>query len=87
MVAEEIEAPLDPPDERLLIATPRLLVQHGIHPHSGLDRRVLAVLLHKDVGGAVDVEVGEHSLLNVVHRLYSGNSCAKISPSKPLAAQ
>ncbi len=25
-----------------------------------MDRRVLAVALHEDVGGAVDVEVGDH---------------------------
>ncbi len=25
-----------------------------------MDRRVLAVLLHEEVGGAVDVEVGDH---------------------------
>ncbi len=34
-------------------------VEHRIRPHGGLDRRVLAVLLHEDVGAAVDVEVGD----------------------------
>ncbi len=33
----------------------------SIRPHGGLGRRVLAVLLHEDVGAAVDVEVGDHS--------------------------
>ncbi len=33
------------------------LIEHGVRPHGGLDRRVLAVALHEDVGGAVDVEV------------------------------
>ncbi len=33
-----------------------------IRPHGGLDRRVLAVLLHEQVGGAVDVEVGDYRL-------------------------
>ena len=36
------------------------LLEHGVRPHGGLDRRVLAVALHEDVGGAVDVEVGDH---------------------------
>ncbi len=31
-----------------------------IRSHGGLDRRVLAVLLHEGVGGAVDIEVGGH---------------------------
>ena len=29
-------------------------------PHGGLDRRVLAVVLHEEVGGAADVEDGDH---------------------------
>ncbi len=29
-------------------------------PYGGLDRRVLDVLLHEGLGGAVDVEVGDH---------------------------
>ncbi len=33
------------------------LLQHGVRIHGGMDRRVLAVLLHEDLGGAVDVEV------------------------------
>ncbi len=32
----------------------------SIRPHGGMNRRVLAVLLHEDVGGAVNVEVGGH---------------------------
>ncbi len=31
-------------------------LKHGICPHGGMDRRVLAVVLHEDVGGAIDVE-------------------------------
>ena len=33
----------------------------SIRPHGGLDRRVLAVALHEDVGGAVDVEARDHA--------------------------
>ncbi len=43
------------------VAVQVALIEHGIRPHGGVDRRVLAVLLHEDVGGAVDVEVGDHS--------------------------
>ena len=32
------------------------LIEHGIGPHGGMDRRVLAVLLHEGLGGAVYVE-------------------------------
>ncbi len=35
-------------------------LEHRIRPHGGMDGRVLAVLLHEDIGGAVDVEVGGH---------------------------
>ena len=28
------------------------LLEHGIRPHRGMDRRVLAVALHEDLGGA-----------------------------------
>ena len=31
------------------------LLKHRICPHGGMDRRVLAVVLHEDLGGAVDV--------------------------------
>ncbi len=31
-----------------------------VRPHGGLDRRVVAVLLHEEVGAAVDVEVVGH---------------------------
>ncbi len=41
------------------------LIEHGIRPHGGLDRRVLAVAPHEDVGGAVDVEVGDQRLFHV----------------------
>ena len=41
------------------VAVEVALVEHGIRPHGGMDRRVLAVLLHEHVGGAVDVEVGD----------------------------
>jgi hypothetical protein len=37
--------------------------EHGIRPHGGLERRVLAVLLHEQAGGAVGVEVGGHEPL------------------------
>ncbi len=30
--------------------------------HGGLDRRVFAVALYEHLGGAVDVEVGDHGL-------------------------
>lgn len=33
----------------------------SIRPYGGLDRRILAVALHEEVGGSVDVEVGGHS--------------------------
>ncbi len=32
----------------------------SIRPHGGLNGRVGAVALYEDVGGAVDVEVGDH---------------------------
>ncbi len=35
----------------------------------GLERRVLAVVLHEDVGGAVDVEIGDHHLLRLTQAL------------------
>ncbi len=38
------------------IAVQIALLQHRIRPHGGLDRRVPAMLLHQEVGGAVDVE-------------------------------
>ena len=41
------------------VAVQIALLQIGVGPHGG-DRRVLAVLLHEDVGGAVDVEGGDH---------------------------
>ncbi len=34
----------------------------GTRPHGGMGRRVLAVLLYDDVGGAVVVEVGDHAV-------------------------
>ena len=36
------------------------LIEHDIRLHGGMDRRVVAVVLHDEVGGAVDVEVGDH---------------------------
>ncbi len=40
------------------IAVELALLKHGIRPHGGMDRRVLAVLFHEEVGAAVDVEIG-----------------------------
>ncbi len=37
------------------------LIEHGVGPHGGMDRRVGAVVLHEHVGRAVYVEVGGHS--------------------------
>ena len=42
------------------VAVQVALLKHRIHPQGGMDRRVLAVLLHEEAGGAVDVEVGDH---------------------------
>ena len=39
------------------------LIEHGIRPHGDMDRRVGAVLLHEHLGGAVDVEVGDHAAM------------------------
>ncbi len=39
-------------------------LKHGVGPHGGLGRRVFAVLLHEHLGGAEDIQVGDHSLLN-----------------------
>jgi hypothetical protein len=36
------------------------LLKQRIRPRSGMNRRVLAVLLHEDAGGAVYVKVGDH---------------------------
>ena len=36
------------------------LIEHRIRAHGGMDRRVFAVLLHEEISGAVDVEVGDH---------------------------
>ena len=36
--------------------------QKGIGAHGSMSRRLLAVLLYEDVGGAVDVEVGGDTL-------------------------
>ncbi len=47
--------PQNPLPHRVAVQVASL--EHGIRPHGGLDRRVLAVPLHEDVGGAVDVEV------------------------------
>ncbi len=33
---------------------------HRVGAHGGTDRRALAVLLHEEVGGAPDVEVGDY---------------------------
>ena len=35
------------------------LIEHRVRPHGGMDRRVLAVLLHEEAGGAVCVD-GDH---------------------------
>ncbi len=51
--------PQYPPPHRVPVQV--ALLQHGNRPHGGMDRRVLAVLLYEEVGGAVDVEVGGHS--------------------------
>lgn len=37
---------------------PRL--KHGVRPHGGLGRRVLAMVFHQDVVGAVDVDVEDY---------------------------
>ena len=36
------------------------LIEHGVGPHSGMDRRVMAVAFHEDLRGSVDVEVRDH---------------------------
>ncbi len=43
-------------DSGHLFGAIRSLIEHRIRPHGGMDRRVLAVALHEQVGGAVDVE-------------------------------
>ncbi len=48
----------DPPPHR--VAFQVALIEHGIRPHGGMDWRVLAVALHEQGGGSVDVEVGDH---------------------------
>ena len=35
-------------------------LKHGVRPHGGMGRRVGAVVLHEHLGGAEDVEVGDH---------------------------
>ena len=35
-------------------------IEHGVRPHGGMNGRVLAVMLHKHLGGAVYVEFGDH---------------------------
>ncbi len=47
--------PQYPLPHRIPLQVARL--EHRVRPHGGMDRRVLAVLLHEDLGGAVDVEV------------------------------
>ncbi len=43
------------------IALQVTLLQHGVRPHGGMDRRFGAVARHQDVGAAVDAQVGDHS--------------------------
>ncbi len=47
-----------PPPHRIPVQVATL--KHGIRPHGGMDRRVLAVLLHEGLGAALDVQVGGH---------------------------
>ncbi len=54
-----LRGPQYPPPRRIAVQVAGL--KHGIRPHGGMDRRVLAVVLHEEVGGAVDVEGGDHS--------------------------
>ncbi len=51
-----LNRPQYPPPHRAAVQIP--LLKHGIRPHGGVDRRVLAVLLHEHMGRAVDVEFG-----------------------------
>ncbi len=44
-----------------------------VGPHGGVDRRVLAMLLDKLVGGSVDVEVGGHSSIGELTLLGQGS--------------
>ncbi len=50
--------PQHPPPHRAAVQAASL--KHGVRPHGGMDRRVLAVALYDYLGGAVDVEVGDH---------------------------
>ena len=53
-----LHRPQYPPPNRVPVQV--AFLKHRIRPHGGMDRRVVAVLLHEDLGGAVDVEVGDH---------------------------
>ncbi len=57
------DRPQHPPPHRA--AAQVALLEHGIRPHGCFHRRVLAVVLHEDVGAAVDVEVGAHGGLYI----------------------
>ena len=48
----------DPPPHRRPVQV--ALVEHGVGLHGGLDSSGFTVLLDQSVGGAIDVEVGEH---------------------------
>ena len=67
-----LHCPQYPPPHRTAVQVGRL--KHGIRPHGGLDRRVLAVALHEDLGGAVDVEVEDHCRRNVCTQLAHSSS-------------
>ncbi len=58
-----LHRPQHPSPHRVAVQVADL--KHGVRPHGGLDRRVLAVLLYDDAGGAVDVEVGDHLIAGV----------------------
>ncbi len=54
---------LSPVDDPRQVGVLHVVVGLAIAPRGSMDRRVRAVALHKHLGGAVDVEIGEHEPL------------------------
>ncbi len=60
---QPVHRPQYPPPHRVAVQV--ALIEQGIGPHGGMDRRVPAVLLHPDLGRPVDVEVRHTPIHNV----------------------
>ena len=63
------------------VAVQVALIEHGAGVHGGMYRRVLAVLLREDIGGAVDVDIGDHGFSHVVMtKVFEAKFLKRVSP-------